>query len=98
MPQKFPNIGVAAFVDFFDVKGAIDAKEAKLQWNGSELRANFKFDKNEGSGKPQEKKDGKVRYWTFFLSSCCVVLLPRFPLLGVAISCVAADEVIVVLM
>ena len=97
MPQKFPNIGVAAFVDFFDVKGAIEAKEAKLKWNGSELRANFKFDKNEGSGKPQEKQDGKTRYCAFNLC-CCIVVLLRFASLRVPLSCLAADEVIAVLL
>lgn len=78
LPQKYPNIGVAAFVDFFDVKGAIDAKESKLKWNGSELRANFKFDKNEGNKsydkeKPdgKEKTDEKERYCDIILLCCC---------------------------
>lgn len=64
MPQKYPNIGVAAFVDFFDVKSAIEAKESKLKWNGNELRANFKFDKSEGvKSHDRERHEGKERYW-----------------------------------
>ena len=70
LPQRFPNIGVAAFIDFVEVKGAVEAKESKLKWNGNELRANFKFDKNEGSVKPQEKHEGKARYWEGNI--CCL--------------------------
>ena len=54
LPQKYPNIGVAAFIDFYDIKSAIDAKETKHVINGCELRTNFK-------AKPTEKFDGKKR-------------------------------------
>lgn len=54
LPQRYPNIGLAAFIDFFDVKGAIEAKEAKHKIGNTELRTNFKtkagdkFDRREG--------------------------------------------------
>ena len=50
LPQRYPNLGVAAFIDFYDVRSAIDAKEAKMVLKGSELRTNFK-------SKPSEKFD-----------------------------------------
>jgi len=68
LPQKYPNIGLAAFVDFFDVKGAIEAKESKLKWNGNELRANFKFDKSEGVKSHDREKH--ERYWDGCVCVC----------------------------
>ncbi len=53
LPQKYPKIGVAAFVDFFDVRSAVEAKEAKHKLNGQELRTNFKSKQSE---KFEEKK------------------------------------------
>ncbi len=67
LPQRFPNLGVAAFVDFFDVRSAIEAKEAKLKLQGCEIRTNFKskqptgkFERREGSvekEKPEKARD-----------------------------------------
>lgn len=54
LPQKYPNIGVAAFIDFYDIKSAIEAKEAKHKMKGCELRTNFK-------AKPTEKFEGRSR-------------------------------------
>lgn len=45
LPQRYPNIGVAAFIDFHDVKSAIEAKDAKLRIGNCELRTNFKFER-----------------------------------------------------
>ena len=42
LPQRYPNQGVAAFVDFYDVRSAVDAKEDKIVYGGCELRTNFK--------------------------------------------------------
>lgn len=79
LPQKYPNIGVAAFIDFYDVKSATEAKEAKHKLNGQELRTNYKSNtggKHEG-GKSydKEKQDEKERYWegSCFRCVCSVV-------------------------
>lgn len=42
LPQRYPNIGVAAFIDFYSIQSAIDAKEAKHKINGCDIRTNFK--------------------------------------------------------
>ena len=42
LPQRYPNQGVAAFIDFYDVRSAVEAKEAKIVYGGCELRTNFK--------------------------------------------------------
>ena len=42
LPQRYPNQGVAAFIDFYDVRSAVDAKDAKIVYEGCELRTNFK--------------------------------------------------------
>ena len=42
LPQRYPNQGVAAFVDFYDIRSAVDAKDAKIVYQGCELRTNFK--------------------------------------------------------
>lgn len=76
LPQKYPNIGVAAFVDFFDVKGAIEAKESKLKWNGHELRANFKFDKSEGV--KSHDRERHERYWEMCLCLLVVCFVRSF--------------------
>ena len=52
MPQKYPNIGVAAFIDFHDVKSAVEARDTKHKLGGNELRTNFK-------AKTTEKFDSK---------------------------------------
>ena len=85
LPQKYPNIGVAAFIDYFDVKSATEAKEAKHKLNGHELRTNFKAnpgDKHDHGGSKshdsKEKQDKKERYsilitwllWPVFVSRC----------------------------
>ena len=57
LPQKYPKIGLAAFVDFYDVRSAVDAKEAKHKLNGQELRTNFK-------AKQSEKFDSGPRKWS----------------------------------
>lgn len=55
LPQRYPNQGVAAFIDFYDVRSAVEAREAKIVYQGCELRTNFKtkaterFDKYEHS-------------------------------------------------
>lgn len=54
LPQRYPNLGVAAFIDFYDVRSAIDAKEAKIVFQGCELRTNFK-------AKPTEKFEHPTR-------------------------------------
>ncbi len=70
LPQRYPNLGVAAFVDFFDVRSAIEAKEAKLKLNGCELRTNFKskqpvstgtgwFERNEGSAEKEKAEKSR---------------------------------------
>ncbi len=53
LPQKYPKIGLAAFVDFYDVRSAVEAKEARHKLNGQELRTNFKSKQSE---KFEEKK------------------------------------------
>ena len=42
LPQRYPNQGVAAFIDFYDVRSAVEAKEAKIVYGGCDLRTNFK--------------------------------------------------------
>ena len=54
LPQRYPNLGVAAFIDFYDVRSAIDAKEDKIVFKGCELRTNFK-------AKPTEKYEHSSR-------------------------------------
>ena len=79
LPQRYPNLGVAAFIDFYDVRSAIEAKETKHVMNNSELRTNFKskptekymYDYNskrrqEGGVPAVAEKTGDERY-------CCVV-------------------------
>ena len=57
LPQRYPNQGVAAFIDFYDVRSAVDAKDAKIVYEGCELRTNFKtksterFDKYDHSSR-----------------------------------------------
>lgn len=74
MPQKYPNIGVAAFIDYFDVKSATEAKEAKHKLSGQELRTNFKSNPGDkldyGSGKShdsKEKQGNRERYSNILL-------------------------------
>lgn len=55
LPQRYPNLGVAAFVDFFDVRSAIEAKESKLKLMGCELRTNYKS--KQPSGRFERKED-----------------------------------------
>ena len=66
MPQKYPNIGVAAFIDFYDIRSATDAKEAKHRLDGHELRTNFKNnpgDKHEGgTSHERDRHTEKDRY------------------------------------
>lgn len=80
LPQKYPNIGVAAFIDYFDVKSATEAKEAKHKLNGQELRTNFKSnpgDKHDyGSSRShdsKEKQDKKERYSNLILLAMACV-------------------------
>ena len=47
LPQKFPNVGVAAFVDFYDVQSAIKAHDFQHKLGGNDLRTNFKAKTNE---------------------------------------------------
>lgn len=60
LPQRYPNQGVAAFIDFYDVRSAVEAKEAKIVYGGCELRTNFKtksterFDKYDHPRRDQE--------------------------------------------
>ena len=42
LPQRYPNIGVAAFIDFYTKESAIDAKDAKHKISGCDIRTNFK--------------------------------------------------------
>ena len=42
LPQKYPNVGVAAFIDFCDVQSAIEAHETQHKLGGNDLRTNFK--------------------------------------------------------
>jgi RNA recognition motif-containing protein len=64
LPQRYPNQGVAAFVDFYDVRSAVEAKEAKIIYGGCDLRTNFKtksterFDKY-GDHLPRREEYGK---------------------------------------
>ena len=70
LPQKYPNIGVAAFIDFYDIKSATEAKEAKHKLHGQELRTNFKANPG-GSVKydtgskshDRERHEERERYW-----------------------------------
>lgn len=67
LPQKYPNIGVAAFIDFYDVKSATVAKEAKHRLEGHELRTNYKSnpgDRHESGRRShdREKHAEKDRY------------------------------------
>ncbi len=86
LPQKYPNIGVAAFIDYFDVKSATEAKEAKHKLNGQELRTNFKAnpgDKHDHGGSrshdSKEKQDKRERYSNFDISYivCCGLFVSR---------------------
>lgn len=60
LPQRYPNQGVAAFIDFYDVRSAVEAKDAKIVYGGCELRTNFKtkpterFDKYDHSRRDPE--------------------------------------------
>ena len=72
LPQKYPNIGVAAFIDFYDIKSATEAKDANHKLQGHELRTNFKANPGEkhDSGRSREdrsrdrdKHDERERYW-----------------------------------
>ena len=54
LPQRYPNQGVAAFIDFYDVRSALEAKEAKIVYGGCDLRTNFKT-------KPTERFDHSSR-------------------------------------
>ena len=47
LPQKFPNMGVAAFVDFHDVQSAIKTHNFQHKLGGNDLRTNFKAKANE---------------------------------------------------
>lgn len=92
LPQRYPNIGLAAFIDFFDVKGAIEAKEAKHKIGNTELRTNFKtkagdkFDRREGGngGTAREREKNTkvpnrrnlVGVTGIYDQSVCVFLLP----------------------
>lgn len=62
LPQRYPNIGVAAFIDFYSVQSAIEAKEAKHKIGGCDIRTNFK-------SKPTEKFDATQRKWQENLST-----------------------------
>ena len=62
LPQKYPNIGVAAFIDFYEVKSATEAKEAKHKLKGNELRTNFKANPSDKKPQDREKQDEKKRY------------------------------------
>ena len=62
LPQRYPNIGVAAFIDFYSVQSAIEAKEAKHKISGCDIRTNFK-------SKPTEKFDATQRKWQENLST-----------------------------
>lgn len=61
LPQRYPNIGLAAFVDFADVRSAIAAKEAKLRMSGVELRTNFKTKLTEKLSHDHPYKEGSRR-------------------------------------
>lgn len=73
LPQRYPNIGVAAFIDFYDIKSATEAKEAKHKLHGHELRTNFKVCPGErhdmGGSKSHDRheerhdRDDRERYW-----------------------------------
>ena len=60
LPQRYPNQGVAAFIDFYDVRSAVEAKEAKIVYGGCDLRTNFKtksterFDKYDHSSRRED--------------------------------------------
>ena len=77
LPQKYRNIGVAAFIDFCDVRSATQAHEAKHKLEGSDVRTNYKtkpterFDRessrrdnrwSEGPGTEKEEKAPGARY------------------------------------
>ena len=47
LPQKFPNVGVAAFIDFYDVQSAMKAHDFQHKLGGNDLRTNFKAKTNE---------------------------------------------------
>ena len=63
LPQRYPNQGVAAFVDFYDVRSAVEAKEAKIIYGGCDLRTNFKTKSTERFDKydhlPRREEYGK---------------------------------------
>ena len=75
LPQKYPNVGVAAFIDFYDVQSAIKAHETQHKLNGNDLRTNFKakatekYDANkkrvnespEKASKDQQRTQGRYR-------------------------------------
>lgn len=77
LPQKYRNIGVAAFIDFYDVRSASQAHEAKHKLEGCDVRTNYKskpterFDReslrrdnrwSEGPGAEKEEKATGARY------------------------------------
>ena len=82
LPQKYPNIGVAAFIDFYDVQSAIEARDTKHKLGGNELRTNFKakatekFDTSkkrvsDSSEKPNKDRQQGRYHAVYFI--CCVV-------------------------
>lgn len=54
LPQRYPNQGVAAFIDFYEVRSAVEAREAKIVYGGCELRTNFKTKTTERFGDRRE--------------------------------------------
>ncbi len=68
LPQKYPKIGVAAFIDFYDVISATEAKEAKHVLCGQELRTNYKANPGEKNdtgrrSHDRERHEDRERYW-----------------------------------
>lgn len=55
LPQKFPNVGVAAFVDFYEVQSATKAHSFQHKLGGNDLRTNFKAKANEKSFRDKKK-------------------------------------------
>lgn len=84
LPQKYPNIGVAAFIDFCDVQSAIEARDAKHKLGGNELRTNFKakatekFDackKKVSSSPDKTTKDRQQAQGRYLAAYFCFALL-----------------------
>lgn len=59
LPQKFPNKGVAAFIDFYEIQSAIKTHNFQHKLGGNELRTNFKAKMKRSSEKAGRDPQGR---------------------------------------